>query len=254
MAASGYQAASGDADRAPLRIAVPQGFLHAGAEAAVGTQIALRERKRSGKGQHVDVSAQQAAAACTQGYILAAAWNENPIARASGGVRLGPLQTRFTYPASDGYVSCTFLFGPAIGPASKRLIDWAYEEGYCDDSMHEKDYIGYTALLLSGKEPVTELFRMYETVAAFTATKTKAELFEGALKRGLVMAPIATIEDTWGNEHFQARDYWQPAEPGGETRYPGPFAKLSETPIQYRRPAPKLGEHNAEVFAELAGD
>jgi crotonobetainyl-CoA:carnitine CoA-transferase CaiB-like acyl-CoA transferase len=31
--------------------------------------------------------------------------------------------------------------------------------------------------------------------------------------------------------------------------YPGPFAKVSATPIRYRRPAPKLGEHDADVAA-----
>src|ERR1700720_3421054 len=61
MAAAGVSMLAGDPDRAPVRISLPQAWLHAGAEAAGATLIALHERVRSGLGQHVDVSAQQAA-------------------------------------------------------------------------------------------------------------------------------------------------------------------------------------------------
>lgn len=58
FAASGALWLMGDADRAPVRISAPQAFLHAGAEAAAAALVALHERRRSGRGQHVDVSAQ----------------------------------------------------------------------------------------------------------------------------------------------------------------------------------------------------
>jgi formyl-CoA transferase len=34
---------------------------------------------------------------------------------------------------------------------------------------------------------------------------------------------------------------------------PGPFAKLSETPLTINRRAPRLGEHNDEIYRELLG-
>jgi crotonobetainyl-CoA:carnitine CoA-transferase CaiB-like acyl-CoA transferase len=37
-------------------------------------------------------------------------------------------------------------------------------------------------------------------------------------------------------------------------RYPGPQWQLRGTPAQLRRPAPLLGEHNAEVFGEIGID
>src|SRR5262249_45548946 len=61
---------TGDSDRPPVRLPIPQAFLHASAEAAVGALVAHHERLRSGRGQHVDVSAQQAVALATQSYIL----------------------------------------------------------------------------------------------------------------------------------------------------------------------------------------
>ena len=61
LAASGVLLTTGDEDRPPVRTTVPQAFLHAGAEAAVGALIAHHARERDGIGQHVDVSAQTAA-------------------------------------------------------------------------------------------------------------------------------------------------------------------------------------------------
>jgi len=58
---------TGDADRPPVRVSAPQAFLNAAADAACGALTALREREVSGRGQHVDVSAQEAAAMMTQG-------------------------------------------------------------------------------------------------------------------------------------------------------------------------------------------
>jgi crotonobetainyl-CoA:carnitine CoA-transferase CaiB-like acyl-CoA transferase len=58
-AAACQLAISGDDDRAPVRTAVPQTFLHACADAAAGVLVALTERATSGLGQHVEISAQR---------------------------------------------------------------------------------------------------------------------------------------------------------------------------------------------------
>ncbi len=71
LAAGGPLVLTGDDDRPPVRVSVPQAYLHASAEAAVAALIAHHERQRSGRGQHVDVSAQQAVAQATQSGILA---------------------------------------------------------------------------------------------------------------------------------------------------------------------------------------
>ena len=60
FAASGQMAVTADRDRPPIRTSVPQAWGHAASEVAVGALMALYERGRSGLGQHVDVSAQQA--------------------------------------------------------------------------------------------------------------------------------------------------------------------------------------------------
>ena len=71
LAAGGPLWLTGEHDRAPSRVRVPQGYNNAGCEAASAALIALHERVVSGLGQHVDVSAQQAVTLATQSDIVA---------------------------------------------------------------------------------------------------------------------------------------------------------------------------------------
>ncbi len=253
MASSTVLSLYGDADRAPLRISVPQAHLHAGAEAAATALIAYQGRVKSGRGQRLDVSAQQAVTMATQCNILAAGWQDprSYLSRVAGGVAAGPMTLKLVFPCKDGYVSCTFFFGSAIGPATNRLMRIVHEAGFADESLAQKDYVNYANLLFSGQEPPSELLRAYDAVTAFFMTKTKLELFELAREQGLLLGPCSTIEDVVHSPQWRDRGYWvevEHPELGRSFLYPGPFVKLSATPIQYRRRAPLLGEHNAEVL------
>jgi crotonobetainyl-CoA:carnitine CoA-transferase CaiB-like acyl-CoA transferase len=243
----------GDDDRPPAGLSVPQAYMHAGAEAAVGALLAHASRVRDGVGQHVDVSAQTAAMMSTQATVLASGWSDTEIRRVAGGVNFGGIPLKFVNAAKDGYVSVTFLFGTAIGPFSRRLMEVMCEEGFVDEATRDKDWLQYTTLLLSGQEPLSELSRCIEAIARFTASRTKDELFKTALERGLLIVPVCNIEDVVRSEQLAGRDFWAMVEHPelGETHtYPGAFAKFSETPITTRRRPPLLGEHNAEVAQE----
>jgi crotonobetainyl-CoA:carnitine CoA-transferase CaiB-like acyl-CoA transferase len=252
LAAGGPLVLTGDDDRPPVRVSVPQAYLHASAEAAVAALIAHHERQRSGRGQHVDVSAQQAVALATQSNILAAAVGDDDLQRMSGGVKYGPFKLHFVFPTKDGYVAILFLFGSAIGPMTRRLMEYIYEEGFCDQQTRDKDWIAYTELLVTGKEPGEELTRVQQVVAGFTKTRTKAELLRAALDRSLLIAPVTTMGEVVESEQLAARNYWRELEHpelDQSFRYPGPFAKFSSAPITYRRRPPTVGEHNREIYA-----
>jgi crotonobetainyl-CoA:carnitine CoA-transferase CaiB-like acyl-CoA transferase len=252
-AAGGSLLLQGDSDRAPLRITVPQAFLHASADAAAAALIAHHERLHSGLGQHVDVSAQQSISVAAFSQPLVTALRTNGVRRESGGVRAGRFFARQVWPARDGYVVAVLWFGPAIGGATGRLMQCVYEHGFCDEATRDTDWMAYDARLSSGEVPVAEYQRLQTIVERFTRSLTKAELFKLALERSLLLAPVATIDEVVNSPHFEARGYW-PAiadpEVGSEIRFPGPFAKFSETPIVYRRRPPRLGAHNNEVLAE----
>jgi crotonobetainyl-CoA:carnitine CoA-transferase CaiB-like acyl-CoA transferase len=254
FASAGVLVMCGDDDRAPVGLSVPQAYLHAGAEAAVGALIAHAACERDGIGQHVDVSAQTAAMMSTQATILAAGWSDPETTRLAGGVKFGSIPLRFVNPAKDGYVSVTFLFGSAIGPYSRRLMEVMCEEGFVDEVTRDKDWINYTGMLMSGQEPLSELNRCTDAIARFTSSHTKDELFRLGLDRGLLIVPVASIEDVARSEQLAARAFWAVVDHPelGETyTYPGAFARFSEQPITTRRRPPLLGEHNEEVEREL---
>lgn len=254
-ASAGVMAMCGDDDRPPLGLTVPQAYLHAGAEAAVGALVAHAARERDGIGQHVDVSAQTAAMMSTQATVLSTGWGDAELLRMAGGVKFGGIPLRFVNPAKDGYVSVTFLFGSAIGPFSRRLMEVLCEEGFVDEATRDKDWIQYTTLLMSGQEPLSELNRCIDAIARFTSSHTKDDLFRMGMNRGLLIVPVATVEDVARSEQLAGRDFWATVEHPelGETHtYPGAFAKFSETPLTTRHRPPLLGEHNEELAREAA--
>ena len=100
-------------------------------------------------------------------------------------------------------------------------------------------------------EALKEYERLVELVSHFTASKTKADLLEAALERGLLIAPITTTDEVWQSEQLAARGYWHALEHpelGQTVHYPGPFAKFSAAPLTYRRRPPTVGEHNREIY------
>ena len=257
LAAGGPLILTGDDDRPPVRVSVPQAYPHASAAAAAAAVIALYESLRSGQGQYIDISAQQAVAQATQSTLLAAPLGDADSQRMSGGAKLGDIPIRLIWPARDGHVAISYLFGSAIAHFTQRLMNWICEEGFCDEATRDKDWVGYGAYLFSGsQEAIDDYIGLTELLERFTITKTKTELLEGALERGLLIAPITTTEEVVHSPQLAARDYWQTLE-HPELRqsfgYPGPFAKFSTCPISYRRRPPTVGEHNTEIYLDELG-
>src|SRR5215475_13014970 len=156
LAAGGPLVLTGDDDRPPVRVSVPQGYAHASGQAAVAALIAHHERQRSGLGQHVDVSAQQAVAQATQSSLLTAPLNDREFQRLAGGLKIGPINVRLVWPAKDGYVSIAFLFGSAIAHFTRRLMEWVYEEGFCDAATRDKDWVALGSLFFGEPDAVAE--------------------------------------------------------------------------------------------------
>ena len=254
IAASACSAAiTGDSDRAPLRITAPQSWLHAGSHAAVGTALALRQRDRSGYGQHVDISAQQAMMQTAfPGHMHAP--NQYPSARrTSGGILLLNFHLQFVYPATDGYVSITLLFGDTIGRFTARLMEWVREEGCCSDELAALDWIDFGMRLFT--DPDSAPGQLEETKAAITrltSTRTRAELFAEAQRRELLLAPVYAPAELTGVEHFIERGYWDSVDDPalGAVLTPGAWAKPSSTPLRTLSAPPALGAHTEAVKAK----
>jgi crotonobetainyl-CoA:carnitine CoA-transferase CaiB-like acyl-CoA transferase len=253
MAAGGVLILYGDEDRAPIRMSVPQAYLHASADAAGAALIAYYERLNSGEGQSIDVAAQESIGLAGQSTSLAALVNSDESRRMAGGAKLGALRVPLVWKCKDGLVSVVFLFGPALGVFTRRLINKIFELGECSQEMKDTDWIGYGAKLMSSEVSNADYERCQQVIAAFLMKRTKEELFELARADTLLIAPLSTIEDLRHNPQFRAREYWRTVDhpSGASLTYPGPFVRLSGQPITYRRRPPMVGEHNREVLGEL---
>ncbi len=243
-AASGTMGITGDRDRAPLRISEPQTWNFAALDAFVGASIALRARHRSGVGQHVDVSAQQAFLTATQFQMMNALVGGRTPQRVAGGVELGPFHVQFVYDCADGAVTVTFLFGPMIGRYTTRMWQWIHEEGGCDADLATKNWIDFAMDVFEGRQPPSELDRATRVLQEFLRTRTKDELFRVALERNLLIAPVTTTSDVLAMEQLAARAYWDEID---GVRYPGPFVQVPGAPLHRLAAAPALDADRARL-------
>lgn len=248
----------GDEDRAPVRIGVPQAYFLGSQHGAVGSLSALYHREMTGDGQWVDVSMQEAIVFTLTYYLPI--WEHLQMVRKRSGAdftrpRMPPLEdlrTRWMFPCRDGYVCLAFQGGGgAPVKSSQEMVAWANEEGYAQKIKNYK-----WGTWDSGTIEQSQQDLLQDDIAPFLATKTKAELFEGAAKRRILLAPVYTVADLPENPQISFRDYWSEVnhpELNDTLTYPGPSVRVEQCPQQIHRRAPTIGEHNREIYEEELG-
>ena len=92
-----------------------------------------------------------------------------------------------------------------------------------------------------------------EIIAEDMKTRTLDENLAYFDSQGVTVGPICDISDLIDHPYVRGREVLQDFEYEGMDRLPmhQSFPRLSETPGTVRTPAPKLGEHTAEILAEL---
>jgi crotonobetainyl-CoA:carnitine CoA-transferase CaiB-like acyl-CoA transferase len=156
---------------------------------------------------------------------------------------------RITWPCKDGFVNFQLSGGAGAGRSVNNLIHWMEEEGQGDAFLSGLDWTTF------GYGMITKelLERVVPPVERFLMSHTKAELFEGAVKRRILLFPVATTSDILQNGQLQARGYFRQvsqADLASTVTYPGPFVQASATPIELRRSAPTVGQHNEEIYLD----
>jgi crotonobetainyl-CoA:carnitine CoA-transferase CaiB-like acyl-CoA transferase len=208
-----------------------------------------------GEGQFVDVSMQESAVSPNMNVLQM--WDLNHfdfkrVGSVSFVAGTGVKQPIY-FKCKDGYVMILAIGGnnPYVA-SSESLVKWMAEENMAPDWLLQLNWWkDYNASKL--KQDLAD--KVGAAIEAFTMTKTKAELYlKGAYERGMLIAPVANTKDTSEDIQLSARHFWVDLphpELGKDMPYCGPFIKLSETPIEYRRRAPLTGEHNKEIYGEL---
>ncbi|HEX5365951.1 MAG TPA: CoA transferase [Acidimicrobiales bacterium] len=201
----------------------------AAANAAAGTLVALAARARTGEGQVVDVSMQEAtvAVACETGVP---AYVSDLQHRPRQGNRRPLLRPWGLYACRDGWASIVIL-QPAHWDA---LAAWMHERcgnETCTEPIFRE--------LLTRVEVPDLLDSWAEELAA---TYTKAELFVEGQRRGVPVTPVTTVADLLADAHLAATGFWLDVVDGdlGPVRLPGPPWRLPGRAWR-TAPAPALG-------------
>ena len=254
----GMQYISGDEDRPPVRVSFPQAELHAGAQAAAGAMVAFWQRQRTGQGQQVDVSMQEAVIWTLMNATAFPQLHKVNVERAGAYRKMGFLTRRAIFPCKDGYVSVAPFGGVLGGGSIEALVRWMDEEGAAPAFMKERDWYSWdvAAHLAQGEEGLKDLQSVEKHVGDFLASKTKAELYERAIADRILLAPCNTLQDVRKSPQLEARGFWVDVyhpELNTSLTYLGPYIRLSETPIKATRRAPLIGEHNDEIYVGELG-
>lgn len=235
FAMSGLMYISGKPEGPPVTAPGSQPYDLASAQAAFGILMALYHRLFSGKGQHVEVSAQEAVA-CEEHTISRFSLDGHIVARE--GSQHGTAAPARIYRSQDGYVH---LFA---GPHWKSFREWmGSPEVLADPLWEDPDFRRANIDLVN---PLIE---------EFTLSRGREELVREAQARHLPCTPVNTPADFIQSAQTQARGYLLEVEHPllGRYLYPGAPYRLSETPWALRRPAPLLGEANEEIYCGELG-
>jgi crotonobetainyl-CoA:carnitine CoA-transferase CaiB-like acyl-CoA transferase len=236
-----------------LQVSVPQACSHAGSEAAVASMLAHLDRARSGLGQKVVVSMQAAGVWATNSETAFPAVEGRSLER-SGMVPAGGSRSPL-YQCADGYVQL-LIGGGMFLSTTTGLLDWAREFGPLPPAVGDIDFASWTFDRFRAGDPgfLGEVAACDAAIGELLKQVTRAEIASRSDQNGWVVAPVGTTEDIAHDRQLQARNYYQHVTHPGldrELTLVGPFARLSVTPAAAARPAPALGQHNAEV---LCGD
>ncbi len=250
MMSTGYD----DHDLPPIRPDGEHSLWMAGEHAAMGILAALIEREQSGLGQLVDVSVHEAVSVTTEGAFPNWEYKQALVQRQTGRHSSPTITARWQFQGSDGgYVNLMGGGVPRTRGNWKELMDWLNEFNAAADLEDPK----YEAAVHSDPMQATvERARISEVIGAFIQTRPSEEVYRRGQSLHLPWAVIRPPEDNLSDPHWEARGFWAKThipEHDSEVRFPlGPY-KMSATPLELRRRAPLLGEHNTEVYGGELG-
>jgi crotonobetainyl-CoA:carnitine CoA-transferase CaiB-like acyl-CoA transferase len=243
----------GQPDRAPVRVSIPQVWRHAGAEAAVAALIGHARARTTGAAVFVDVSAQASMTWTMLNGAVAHAIQGRDYERAGSTLQIGTSKLPLVYPCRDGHVVAL-----ARGRSVLSILDWLLEEGVVDEAFATcEEWSTLDARLFRDEPCRVSQAALVELFTRFLADRNKQDLFDRGLDLGMTIAPVNTLDDLLAFDQLVEREAFEAVAlpDGGEAHAPGAFARITGiagTPLVTRRPAPRPGEHTAELKEEMA--
>jgi crotonobetainyl-CoA:carnitine CoA-transferase CaiB-like acyl-CoA transferase len=239
QAMGGVMSLTGEPDGPPQKVGVPLADVFAGLYGCIGILTALRHRDATGQGQQIDIGMFDTHMAwlANQGMNYLAT-GENPPRLGNQHPNIVPYQV---FATSDGFI----VLSIANDPTFKRFCENLGLGHLIGDARFATN-----AARVENREAVAAaLAPVMKTMTTAAWVKRLEELKVGC-------GPINTVRDAFADPQVVARGAVvrmpHPSTPDGVDVIANPV-RLSETPADYRLPAPLLGEHTDEILSERLG-
>lgn len=227
QALGGLLYVTGSPTREPVRIGGEPAEYFAGISGFSAALIALTYCELGGTGQHVDVSAHEG---------IGVAQMYSALSYIFTGAERGRQSASPLYEVADGYVG-----------VSLRQQDWP---GVCKmvgmPELQEDERFITIAHRRTNHEALTAI------LTERLKDRKKEDLYHEAQTLGMSFGYICTAEDLMQSAQYQHRGFFTEIEHpvAGRLTYPGIPMRWGDAPWDLR-PAPLLGEHNADVYGSL---
>jgi len=234
---SGFMSITGEPDGQPMKAGVAIADIFTGIYAVAAIEAALIHAQRTGEGQLVDMALLD-----VQSAVLANQ-NMNYLVSGRAPTRLGNAHPNISpyevVPAADGYL----ILAVGNDGQFRRLCAILGLEGTADDPRFS-----------TNKARVANRDEVRRLVSTETLKWQKTDLLKACEANAVPAGAINTIEEMFADPQIEARGLRVDLADAKGTVIPGVRTPvvLSQTPLRYERPSPRLGEHQEEVLAELA--
>ena len=213
---------------APGTKAIGIGDEAAGVSMVCGILAALHARERSGEGQRIVVSMQEA----LLGFMISE-FHEHFI-----GIEIGNKPV----PAADGYFTLRI---PDLSDSGwAKLAKFMGREDLLEDTSF--------ATAAGAKQNRSEL---YELIKTWVSGKTRQELWDGLRHIDYFGAPVLSMGEVIDDPHIKERQaFIERNHPvAGPVKLLAPWIHMSKTPPSIREDSPAIGQHTDEVLGGILG-
>ncbi|MDF2095784.1 CaiB/BaiF CoA transferase family protein [Aquibaculum arenosum] len=234
----GMMSITGEPDGQPMKVGVGIADVMCGMYASVAILAALRHRDRTGQGQYIDLALldTQVAWLVNEGlnYLTS---GKVPHRRGTEHANIVPYNV---LPCADGH----FIIAVGNDRQFQRFCAFAGAPELGEDPR-----------FLTNSLRVANRDALYDLLPELTRRKTLDEWVNGLAELGVPSGPVNTIDRVFADPQILHRGMKVSLPfPGSETGTVdliGNPIKFSETPVAYRRPPPRVGEHSEEVLREF---
>jgi crotonobetainyl-CoA:carnitine CoA-transferase CaiB-like acyl-CoA transferase len=213
---------------APGTKAIGIGDEAAGVSMVCGILAALHARERTGEGQRIVVSMQEA----LLGFMISE-FHEHFI-----GIEIGNKPV----PVADGYFTL-------------RIPDLS-DPGWIDlAKFMERDDLIEDARFATAPARKQHRSELYDLIRSWMRGKNRQELWDGLRNIDYFGAPVLSMGEVLEDAHIKARQaFIERNHPkAGPTTLLAPWIHMSKTPPSIRADAPLLGQHTDEVLGGILG-